>query len=154
MAIDFINQENILEIGKCSYTEGGTDDCSDGYLNRILSSSWVWAPSNSYSTKVNEDYLLDGTIISPPTYRYDPLDPYGPELDSRISDKCSDVNDVLVCPAAVEVSFFNIVNFVVAVALLILIYYIIYSLKKKNKKTAKKPPVKKKNYSKERSKKR
>lgn len=98
-----ISGEGNYVVGTCSYTEIGTDTCEDDHmLTRHLAHSWEWALDN----------LLH-------------FDPLGKEL------QCVDIEDTLVCPASVEVPFFGIYEFAIAVVVIGLIY-LIYELRKKN----------------------
>ncbi len=126
-------EEDSFPIGTCSYTENGADTCEDdGRLVRSLTSNWIWHANNDFGTTNpdGEDYWLVGGL-----YRYDPFDFSG----LRKSEKCTNIEDVIICPAQIEVPFFNIYNMAVAVAIIVLIYLILhFSNKNKN------PPKKRK----------
>ena len=125
--------EDVFGVGKCSYTENSGDTCEDdGILVRSLSANWTWSTNNTFTSNPDgADYWETETGV----FRYDPLDFSG----IRNSEKCSDIEDTLVCPASVEVPFELSVYGAISVIIIIALFYIFYFLKekKKNNKTAK-----------------
>jgi len=135
--------ESSVTIGRCTYTDGSGDDCEDGWLERELTANWIWGDNNRFTENPeSDDYVYDDESD---VWRYDPKDSIG----ERKSEKCQDITDKLVCPAQIKVSFFGMLQFVIAVVLIILIYFIIKSkiseeVKSKSKKKSGKKSVKKK----------
>ncbi|MCK4553229.1 hypothetical protein KAT80_03425, partial [Candidatus Pacearchaeota archaeon] len=113
-------------IGTCSYDESTDDDCEDGFLSYNWIATWTWGHdgwvdwNNGPSSDVN-DYELDAG-----KYYYDP--------DSKFDD-CQDGSTLVECPASIQVGFFGVWNFIIAVIILGVIYWM-WNLRKK--KTSKK----------------
>ena len=101
-------------IGTCSYSETTDDDCEDGILSYSWSASWTWGEGNGWvdwndgpSADVN-DYKLDGG-----KYYYNPNGKF---------DGCVDGSTIVECLASVQVGFFGVWNFIVAIFILVGVY--------------------------------
>jgi cysteine-rich repeat protein len=115
-----------FSIGTCSYTETSTDTCADdNMLVRSLSALWIWNEDNTFAT--NPDGLDYWQPAGSGVFRYDPLDYSG----VRKSEKCDNVEDTLVCPASVQLSFFGVYSFISTIIIIVLIYYIIHLVRKR-----------------------
>ena len=101
-------------IGKCTYQEDTADTCEDGFLEYSWDGIWKWGANNGYSQYTdgpspNEgDYVLDGT-----TYYYDP---------NKISAKCIGGNNVVSCPAQIQLPFFGFYNLIGTLLFIGMIY--------------------------------
>ena len=103
-------------IGTCFYDETTDDNCDDGFLSYSWIGTWTWGESNGWvdwndgpSGDVG-DYILDGG-----KYYYDP--------DKKF-DNCEDGSTLVECPASIQVGFFGVWNFIIAIIILVGIYYL------------------------------
>jgi len=133
-AIDFASG---TEIGTCDYLEdfsGG--DCTDSeYLRYSWDINWEWDPTNT------------GLVSSGGAgYVQDPIDSLWYYDPNNASLECNSGFNTILCPAKIQLSFFNLVNLVAALAIVFVIYYLVQANKKKKvkKKASKKKAVKKK----------
>jgi len=115
------------DIGMCAYSENTDDNCDDMFLTYSWTAIWDWATGNSYASQgVCEDVATHG----PGTCVYDGLLwHFDPEL---MNDECASGQNVVPCPARVQLSFFNIYNLIGAIIIIVLIYFVL-SLRKKKK---------------------
>jgi len=130
------NGSSSIIIGSCGYDENTAGDTceDDGFLSYSWTASWVWDSGNIYAT---EGDCWDGANVSSGCVQ-DPLTllwHYDPENQNLL---CIDGENSLACPAQVQLSGFNWINWVLIAIALVIIYYIIISRKKKKVKTNKK----------------
>lgn len=125
------------KIGICTYKENSaTDDCADGFLTYSWDAIWAWDPLNINTSAVSgPDWIEDPARSG--NWHYDP---------QRKSAECINGENVISCPAKIELPFFGLNN-ALAIIILIIFIYIIYTkifLKKKKSKVTKKSINKKK----------
>jgi len=96
-----------LRIGLCSYTENLVEDSceNDGFLTYSWGANWTWDSNN--------------------TGRIDPLDE---------SSDCVGGSRSIICPAKINLSFFNIFSLFLSVVLIILFYLFLKKRKNSSKK--------------------
>ncbi len=134
-------------IGSCDYNENTPGEtCEDGiqFLTYTWTGDWTWfiappEPSNSYDTLAlcegentfpDESHNPCLTNLYEGKYRYDPLSK---------NVECKDGQNVVPCPARIQLSFFNTYNLIAVVILIVIIYYFLNFQKKPVKrKVAKK----------------
>jgi len=118
-----------MVVGMCSYNEdSGTDNCDDGYLSYSWESNWTWDGGNIYATEAECLAAIDttsGCIQDILGWHYDPENKY---------TLCAGGENTITCPAQVQLTYGNWINWVVAVAVILIIYFLIFHFKKKNKK--------------------
>ncbi len=120
----------VLSPGTCTWTDLSTDTCEDdGILFRDLHGSWTWNSENSFSANPDgSDNYWQPTGSNP--WRYDPFNYL---TGVRRSVECTTpIQDSVICPAQVEISFFSVYSLISTIIIIVLIYVVI-SLKKKNK---------------------
>lgn len=118
--------ETPLTIGECSYEEDTDDDCEDGFLSYSWEGNWIWGEDNVFlSNPDGDDYAEEPAG----EWHYDPYDNSG----VRISEKCADGNNIIPCPAQIQLPFFGVYSLVIAIAIIILIYILISKKKHKRK---------------------
>lgn len=117
--------ETPLTIGKCSYGEDTEDDCEDGFLTYSWEGNWVWGEDNVFNPNPDgDDYVYDTS-----GWHYDPEDASG----KRTSEKCADGNNIIPCPAQIQLPFFGLYT-AIATLVLIALIYVSLILKKSRKK--------------------
>ena len=105
-------------VGICSYDESTTDDCEDGFLSYFWTASWAWGHdgwvdwNDGPSGDVN-DYVLDNG-----KYYYDPYGQF---------EGCQNGSTIVECPASIQVGFFGVWNFIIAVIILVGVYFVMES---------------------------
>lgn len=108
--------------GLCNYINQGEDDCADNFLDYIWTVSWDWGEgndfslseveNNDFSSNINdyEEYLDDeGNTV----YSYDPL---------HLFENCVGGQNVIPCPAQIQLPFFGFFGFIFSLVLVALIY--------------------------------
>jgi len=126
--------------GLCIFTDAGTDTCEeDGFLSYTWFAELIWG-SNSYTSAECVAYAISvgGSFsdcvedeVGSGNWHYDPDGLYA---------KCVGGSDKILCPAKVQLSFWDWRNVVIVILLLIIIYFVVDL----NKNRAKKRKVKNK----------
>ena len=122
---DCASADNPSIIGSCLYKENSSDDCEDGFLEYSWLGIYNWDLNNIFDDNPDgDDYFQseDGK------WRYDPF---------RKSSQCIDGNNIVQCPVATLLKYFNFVNVITAIIIICLVYYFL-SKKKPQKKSKKK----------------
>ncbi|MFC1710834.1 hypothetical protein ACFLZJ_01615 [Nanoarchaeota archaeon] len=121
-------------IGFCLLTEiPGTDTCDDdGFLSYEWTAEWEWAEGNIYGDEKEGDNDYVEYPLGSGNYHYDPIDPY---TGLNETGKCHEGYDSIVCPAQIQLPFFNTYNLLITAVIIVLVYLIItYSNKKPAKR--------------------
>jgi len=124
--------DSVLNSGTCTYTEETTTGTCNttGQLTYSWTANWTWAQNSEALSfqALNPDGTLKSDYVKLPNennYRYDP---------NRIYESCQNGRKVLLCPAKVQLSFFNFKNILAAIILIVLIYFVLSFGKKKAEK--------------------
>jgi hypothetical protein len=89
----------IPDVGICSYSSTGSDDCSDGILEYSWVSNFVWDEDNVFTNLASCKSAVgsENCISVDGKYHYDPNSDY---------DSCKNGSRRVACPAQVQVPFF------------------------------------------------
>ena len=107
------NPENGLGdyLSYCAYDETSDDNCDDGYLDYSWTAVLSWPPENTFDVQADCEVNGECEIGSDGKYHL-------------ISDfVCEDGNQTMLCPAQIQLPFFNVWNLIVAVVLVALVYW-------------------------------
>ncbi len=117
------------DIGMCAYSENTDDNCDDMFLTYSWTAIWEWDASNNWDDEMycvtNYNGDMGDCVEDPPEsgfWHYDP------EL---MNEECASGQNVVPCPARVQLSFFNIYNLIGAIIIIVLIYLVLNLRKKK-----------------------
>jgi len=129
-------------IGTCYLQEiEGSSNCEESeFLTYSWTALWNWIEGNTFGSDPdpgNNDYWEN---TSSGTWHYDPINLF---TGTNKSVQCQPGENIIACPAQIQLPFFNWYNVVVTLIVIILIYIIINSASKK-KLVKKKRKVKKK----------
>jgi len=108
-------------IGTCSYIESTDDDCDDGFFSYDWIATWTWGEGNGWDSllealtngpygSVEADYVSDEG-----RYYYDPFREY---------NDCQNGNTLVECPVSIQVGFFGVWNFIIAIIILVGFYFL------------------------------
>ncbi len=109
---------NFIKAGLCSSTGSTTDNCDNGgFLEYGLVSNWTWLSTNTFTSKELPDMILgsDGNWHCDGT-----------------NNTCVDSINTIACPVKIELPFFGLMNFVIAVIAIALIYVALNQKKRKH----------------------
>jgi len=123
-----------MAIGSCSYNEDTSDTCSDdNFLTYSWTALWDWDVGNNGfndAQSCTEEYCIGENCCVQDSednlWYYDLVPPKSLE--------CVDGQNVVPCPARIQLSFFNIYNLIVAIVIIAIIYWALNSKKKKPRK--------------------
>ncbi len=138
------SDSDFLKVGVCDYIENTNDDCSDGFLTFLWDANIIWPSSNpgwgtqaeciSAGGDADSCVMFDDSINSnfDNHWHYDPL---FNGINSLLT-QCLGGSNTIECPAQIQLAFFTLKNFIIAV-ILIGAVYVVYELQKKNKRRKK-----------------
>ncbi len=117
--------DNITDSGSCHFAKAGNciststtaDNCNDGFLDYGLKSNWTWLPSNTFARNLGYPGMVQ--------------DASGWHCDGT-NKTCVDSTNRVACPAQIELPFFGLMNFVIAVIAIALIYVALSQKKRKH----------------------
>ena len=118
-------------IGSCATNEDASDNCDDNFLTYSWESTWSWDADNTFEPDEQQKCRNNkgGDCINPDgDWHYDPQNKY---LD------CAGGQNVVPCPARIQLNFFNIYNLAGTVIIIAFIYLILNSSTIKRKKSKK-----------------
>jgi hypothetical protein len=98
---------SVFSIGTCSiFVKNIVDSCSDtGFISRTYVGDWTWDVSN-----------------------IEEIDP------SNQHNNCTIITKSIVCPAEIELPFFGIIGFILAIGIIFAVYYLFSKKKSKHAK--------------------
>jgi len=110
--------------GICADDEYTEDDCDDGFLMYNWTSDWTWGHEGwSSDTECKNVQETSGCVEGEDgRWYYDPDGSY---------DGCQPGGTVVECPAHIQVGFFNVWNFIIAIVILVAIYFLMERKRKK-----------------------
>lgn len=132
-----------IVIGKCSYQENlNEDDCNDGFLSYSWTSIWTWDGGNPGKVTEAECLSLNGGGATEGCVQdsITNLWHYDPETRNEL---CIDGSNTIACPAQVQLSFGNWVNWLFAIIIILIAYYLIHMSRKNKSKKPTHPKTKK-----------
>lgn len=119
--------ERIL-MGKCNFSESGSDDCADSFLTYSWIATIDWSVENpgEATNPDGEDYVQFLSSLDPENPGFDDLwhyDPIDTSSNKRpLFEGCRSGAKTIPCPAQIQLAFFDLCRFIIAVLLIGLIY--------------------------------